>query len=322
MKQILYTLLLFCTVGLFSCRKDKNELTIKQFDDQQIQNYISANGLTGMQRDLTTGDTTGMYYKILSLGTGSAIKYSDSVSLVFTLSSFDGQFIATDTIINHVENFLGHITQNNIPTGVQLAILNILKNKGGRMRLLVPSHLGYGSTGFGSGSSSGNNRITGNQCLDYYINVVNTDKVTSPSTGKKVLGQSIYDDQSIKNYIAANGLTGYIATGTGLYYKIIQPGVGNAITGSSIVTVQYTSTLFNGIVTSDQYNAADGSGTTLDLSDDSRRGLVEGIQKTLPGSRISLLIPSGMAYGPDSYSDSSIPVNSCLRYEINVITSQ
>jgi len=308
MKQILYALLLLCTVGLFSCRRDKNELTIKQYDDQQIQSYISANGLTGMQRDLTTGDTTGMYYKILTQGKGKVINYPDSVSLVFTVSSFDGQFVTTDTIINHVENYLGHITQNNIPYGVELALLNILKNKGGRMRLLVPSHLGYGSAGFGSGSSSGNNRVAGNQCLDYYVNLIDN--------------QAAYDDQVIKSYIIANNLTGYTKTASGLYYKIIQPGVGNAIGPTSIVTVQYTTTLFNGIVTSDQYNAADGSGTTLDLSDDSRAGIVEGIQKTLPGSRISLLVPSKLAYGPDPYSDVSIPVNSCIRYEMNVLTSQ
>ena len=51
---------------MVSCRKDKVELTLKQYDQQQISNYISANGLSGYLRDTVGGDTTGMYYKIIS----------------------------------------------------------------------------------------------------------------------------------------------------------------------------------------------------------------------------------------------------------------
>lgn len=323
MKQILYTLLLFCAIALCACRKNKNEPDIKQFDDQQIQNYISSHGLTNMHRDLSSGDTTGLYYNIIDAGdtTQPPVDYPDSVSLVFTVSSFDGKFITTDTIVNHVENFLGHITQNNLPKGVELGILNILKYKGGRMRLLVPSHLGYGSVGFGSGSSSGNNRIAGNQCLDYYINLVND--------------QAVYDDQVIKSYITAQNYTGYTALAVGkdtldknnhkknyVYYKILQPGVGAPITTSSSVTIQYTSYLFNGIATSDTYASVDGTGATITISDDVRRGLTAALVHTLPGSKLSIIIPSKLGYGTNDYSDSSIPVNSCLRYEVSVISAQ
>lgn len=323
MKQILYTLLLFCAIALCACRKNKNQPDIKQFDDQQIQNYISSHGLTGMQRDLSSGDTTGIYYKIIETGdtTQPPIDYPDSVSLVFTLSSFDGKFISADTIANHVDNFLGHITQNSIPKGVELALLNILKYKGGKMRLLIPSHLAYGSVGFGSGSSSSNNRIAGNQCLDYYVNLIDD--------------QGVYDDQVIKNYLTAQNLTGYTALAVGkdtldknnhkknyVYYKILQPGVGAPITTSSSVTIQYTSSIFDGIATSDTFTSVDGTGSTITIADDVRRGLTAALLHTLPGSKISIILPSGLGYGANDYSDSSIPVNSCLRYEVSVISAQ
>jgi len=322
MKQILYTLLLFCVVGLCSCKKNKQDLDIKQFDDQQIQNYISSHGLTGMQRDLTSGDTTGIYYQILSPGDhNKPVSYPDSVSLVFTVSSFDGKFVTTDTIANHVNNFLGHITQNNIPYGVELAIVNILKYKGGRMHLLLPSHLAYGSTGFGSGSVSGNNRIAGNQCLDYYINLIDD--------------QGVYDNQVIKSYISANNLSGFVPVSVGkdtlgsndqpknyIYYKITQQGVGAPITSSSSVSIQYTVYLLNGNLTSDQYNAVDGSGVTVNINDSTLPGLAAGLTHTLPGSKISILVPSKLAYGSGAFSDGTIPVNSCLRYDINVISAE
>src|SRR5690348_12836254 len=117
MKKILFTLLLFCAVGLMACRKSGTDIDIKQFDEQEIQNYIKRNNLTGFKRD--AGDTTGIYYNTLTPGTGSVVDYPDLVSLVFTMSSFDGKYNANDTIINHVYNYLGHITQNNLPEGVE-----------------------------------------------------------------------------------------------------------------------------------------------------------------------------------------------------------
>jgi FKBP-type peptidyl-prolyl cis-trans isomerase FkpA len=330
MKQILFTLLLFCTVGLLSCRKNKNDLSIKQYDDQQIKDYIAANGLTGMKRDLTTGDTTGMYYQILTQGTGKAIDYPDDISIVFTVKSFDGQFVSADTIINHVYNYLGHLAGNNLPQGLQLGLINILKNKGGRMRLLVPSHLGYGVNGFGSGSSSSGNRVAGNQSLDYYVNLINTDVVgKDPVTGKNFTGQDVYDDQSVKNYMTANNLSGYTKTKSGLWYKVTQAGSGAAITPTSIVTIQYTSYLFNGLQGYDQFNATDGSGATIDLSEDNRLGLVEGVQLVTPGAKLSLIMPSRLGFGSASYGDNTsipgsaaIPVYSCVRYEMNIISTQ
>lgn len=320
MKKIFFTLLFFCVAaGLFSCRKG-TDLTIKQFDDQEMQNYMTGNGITGMTRDLSGGDTTGIYYKILSQGKGSAVDYPDKVSLVFTVRSFDGQFISADTIINHVYNYLGHLGSNNLPKGFQLALINILKNKGTRARVLVPSHLGYGTSGFGTGSTDANNRIKGNQGLDYYINLINTDKVTDPTSGKQVSGQDVYDDIVCKNYIAANNLTGYTKTASGLYYKITQAGgAGAAIGSTSIVDIQYSGYILNGLLTADQYNNDSGVGIAVNLNSDVRAGLVEGLQLVTAGAKLSLIMPSRLAYGT-SVTDTSIPVNSCMRYEINVIS--
>lgn len=313
MKQILFTLLLFCTVGLLSCRKSGLDIDIKQYDDQQIQNYISVHGITGLKRD--AGDTTGMYYKIIKQGTGSVVDYPDMATIVFTVSSFDGQFISADTIVNHVYNYVGHLSQNNLPQGVELALINFLKNKGGSMRLLVPSHLGYGINGFGTGSISGNNRIAGNQGLDYYIHMIG-DK-------KGVDDQDTYDDLVIKNYLAANNLTSqYTKTPSGLYYRITQSATGPAIGPSSMVTIQYTGFLLNGFATSDEYNAADGTGVVIDITNDGRKGLAEALQHGVPGEKMSIIMPTRLAYGNQSFGDSSVPIFSCLRYEINIISTQ
>jgi FKBP-type peptidyl-prolyl cis-trans isomerase FkpA len=157
MKQRIFTFLLIAVTALSACKKDKVDQNIHEYDQQQIESYMSANGLTDFKRDTTDGDTTGMYYKIINKGTGPALEYSDEVSLVYTVRSMDGKYALTDTIVNHVDEFLGHLTfstqtRRALPKGLQLAIKNVLKYRDGSMRLLVPSHLAYGTAGFSTGS--------------------------------------------------------------------------------------------------------------------------------------------------------------------------
>ncbi len=234
MKLTLFTLFLLSVIGFASCRKSSGEPDIKQYDQQQIQNYIAANGITGMQRDITNGDTTGIYYQIITPGTGAIVDYSDTISYVYAMHSFDNKFLLEDTVVNHYFGYLGHIPFTVYNTnGLMLSIRNNLQRKGGKIRVLVPSHLAYGVSGYGSGSSTvTNNRIAGNQCLDYTVNLVDD--------------QIAYDDMVINNYKTANNLTGYTKITTdGLWYKIITPGNGNSINDNSSVTCNYKLLLMN-----------------------------------------------------------------------------
>ncbi|MDP9078410.1 MAG: FKBP-type peptidyl-prolyl cis-trans isomerase [Bacteroidota bacterium] len=312
MRQKFFTLLLISAIGFASCRKDKIEQTIKQYDESQMQNYIKVHGLTGMLKDTIGGDTSGIYYKIIMPGHTAAapIDYPDNVSFVFQLSSFDGRYITLDTIQNHIDDYLGHLTHDALPAGLQLAIKNLVKHKGASARILIPSHLAYGVSGYGSGSSSvTNTKIAGNQCLDYYVHLIESYKT--------------YDPQVIKNNW---DLTGYTpvksrldTAGNIYYYKILTPGnIGaSPITESSSVTVNYTGSLLNGTVFDGQYN---GSNTnTLTPS-----GLTMGVREALEdhavtGTKISIIVPSGLGYS--NITSGSIPINSCLRFTFTVIST-
>src|SRR4051812_39969691 len=110
MRQRFFTLLLISAIGFASCRKDKIELDIKQYDDAQIQAYISAHGLTGMQKDTSKQDSSGIYYQLLLPGKVvppatelKQLNYPDKVSFVFTLQSVDGKYVSSDTIQNRME---------------------------------------------------------------------------------------------------------------------------------------------------------------------------------------------------------------------------
>jgi len=305
MRKTIFTLLLISAIGFISCRKSSVSPGIEEVDKSTILSYISAHNLTGMVRDTVGGDTSGIYYKIILPGAaGKTYQYTDSISFVFSLSSFDGAYTSTDTTYNHFVGYVGHINSGGLPYGLQLVIHDVLK-KGGSMRILIPSHLAYGVSGYGTGSKSNtNSRIAGNECLDYYIHSINN--------------QPAYDDVVIQSFMAANGYTGYQKTASGLWYKIKVPGIGtHPITINTTVTSTYTGDLLNAYIF-DQYNTADGSGTARDY-DNFLPGVQEGLQKfATVGTSLSLLLPSRLGYG--AAGTTGVPGNSILHYEY-IVTS-
>ena len=312
MKQTTFTLLLLSVIGLVSCRKKNVNLDIRQYDEQQIQNYIASHGLTGkMIEDHSGGDTTGMWYEPLTQGralTIDTLTDTSKISAVFTLSSFDGLYTSTDTIQNHYCNYIGHIVTQGLPYGLQIALLNDLKYNGGSMRVLIPSRMAYGITGTGSGSKeNANSHIAGNQCLDYYVHLITNE----PG----------YDDLVIQNYMKSQSLTGYTKVyspqpaSQPYYYKILKPGNGNAdISDNSIIETTYTGTLMDNVVFDGANNGADS--VSLQIPN-LIRGVQYGLTYASGGSGLtSLLIPSGLAYGQTATT--GVPVNSCLRFEFEI----
>jgi len=307
MKQTIFTFLLLSAIGLISCRKSTTPPNIEQVDNTTIQAYIATNGLVGMKRDTVGGDTSGIYYQVILPGTaGTSYKYTDSISMVYTIHSFDNTYNSPDTTTNHYAGYAGHITSGGLPYGLQIIVHDVLK-KGGSLRVLIPSHLAYGVNGYGTGTSSvsnPNSRIAGNQCLDYYIHGIGD--------------QAAYDNEVIVNFMARNNYVGYQKTASGLWYLVHTPGTGtDPITSNTTITSTYTGDLLSGIVF-DQFNTTDGSGTAQDIPD-LIPGLVEGLEKyATTGVYISFLIPSKLAYGGVATS-TGVPPYSVVHYEMIII---
>lgn len=318
MKQTIFTLLLISAIGLVSCRKNKVEPNIAQYDATQIQNYRNANGLTNMVQDTTGGDTSGIYYHIINPGSGPRLADTNNLSFVFSLKSFDGKYISSDTVQNHYQGYLGHITADALPYGLQYAILNDLKYNGGSMRLLIPSRLAYGVNGYGTGSiQNTGSRIAGNQSLDYYVHLIGGD----PAVKTQAAYQADYDQQVIQSYMKANSLTGYTQTqstsvpGNSYFYKLttVGTGIGN-ITQNTQVEVTYTGTLMDNIV-------FDGANIGADSVELQVPSLIKGVQDALThatlGTTISMILPSALCYGNNATT--GVPANSCLRFEFTVV---
>ncbi|CAM3772977.1 FKBP-type peptidyl-prolyl cis-trans isomerase [Mucilaginibacter galii] len=314
MKQSYLALFFLTVLGLCSCRKDGNDIGIKEYDQNQIDAYIKANNLTGMQRDKAGNvDTTGIYYQIFNQGKGEALDYDKRVSLVYTVKSLDGKYAITDTFVNRNYYYVGAAT----PKGLMLALHNLAKTKGTQGRFLIPSHLAYGSAGTGVGSS----RLPGNESLDFTVSVLNDADIDK------------YDDAAIQKYLTANNLTGYQKVvsskfpQSSLYRQITLVGTGTVpAIQTSTVNVQYTGKLFNNTIFDEFNDQETGNvGKPLGLENGVIQGWKDGLIGVVAGSKVSLIIPSRLAYGFSANVNPTtgatvIPATSCLRFDMNVLT--
>ncbi len=135
MKHFICSLLI---VFFFSCNNDeKNETKDYRVEnDQEILDYLKANSLEAQKSD------SGLYYIIDTAGSGEKPISSSSVTV-----AYKGYFTN------------GSVFDQSDANGVTFGLNQVIKgwtegiqyfNKGGEGVLLVPSHLGYGSSNYRS----------------------------------------------------------------------------------------------------------------------------------------------------------------------------
>ncbi|UYQ94232.1 FKBP-type peptidyl-prolyl cis-trans isomerase [Chitinophaga horti] len=139
MKHLLGLAAVLLVVLATACKKDEKESydAAKQAakDEEIIKHYIDTANITGMVRD-----TTGLYYKIVTHGTGTdTMKLTSKmkVSYVGKLlngTTFDGTGDSTST--------LGGAMLMNLIRGWQYGLRKT--TQGGELEMLIPSGLAYG----------------------------------------------------------------------------------------------------------------------------------------------------------------------------------
>jgi FKBP-type peptidyl-prolyl cis-trans isomerase FkpA len=134
-----------------SCIKDTGcqDKTI-QSEVAPMQAYATANGMNGITH------SSGIYYEITTPGTGPNAAFDKTVTVRYT-----GKFL-DNTIFQTEQGTPVTVQVGGVIPGWQVALQ--LLNEGGKMRVLIPSALGYGCSGKGS--------IPGNAVLYFDIELV------------------------------------------------------------------------------------------------------------------------------------------------------
>lgn len=136
--------LFFAVSALAACKKTESS-------DVQIQTFIKANNIAAVKH------SSGLYYQIITPGTGN-FTYPSNTQITI---KYEGRLLD------------GNMFDNGGGTQQTFALAQLIKGwqigvpliqKGGKIRLLVPSELGYGSQSAGP--------IPANSPLDFTIELI------------------------------------------------------------------------------------------------------------------------------------------------------
>ena len=192
MKNILiaFTILLFTACGSDDNNNNNNNNTTDYLtqNEEEIVAYIAANNIDAQK------SSTGLYYVIDQLGIGDNPIQTDRVKV-----SYKGYYTNGSVFDESDEEGVSFNLQNVIIGWVEG--ISYFK-EGGSGKLLVPSHLAYGSNDY--------NGIPGGSVLIFDIELIYVNYATE-------------NDEEIKAYLAENSLEAQ-QSDSGLYYIIDEPG--------------------------------------------------------------------------------------------------
>lgn len=157
MKKFKFLLLVaFVAAGLSSCKKSFNDNFdyVAQFtaDTTAIRAYIVKNDIPALKHE------SGIFYQIIAPGTGSIV-YNQNTTVT---ANYAGRVLGSATTFDKTNGTPASFALGRVIAGWQIGVPLI--QKGGSIRLFIPSYYGYGNSNTGS--------IPANSVLDFDIELV------------------------------------------------------------------------------------------------------------------------------------------------------
>lgn len=272
-----YLKILLALIIFSSCSKDDDSVKdYREENDLEIQAYITDNNLTAEK------SSSGLYYVIDNPGTGEAPVTNDRVKVIYKGYLTDG------TTFDESSEEGASFTLQNLITGWMEGLTYF--KEGGSGKLLIPSHLGYGS--------KDERGIPKGSVLIFDIELVYVNYATE-------------NDEQIQNYLSDNNITAE-KTESGLYYTINTIGTGEQPSSTSNVTFTYT-----GYFLDDQVFDESTENVNFDLNA-LIPGFAEGITYLNEGGSGTFFIPAHLAYGNNGTFN--IPGGSVLIFNVELIS--
>lgn len=142
---------LFLIVGAFSsCKKELSPEKQAAKDDALIVDFIAKNSV------LATKHSSGIYYQVITPGAGSLVSVNNTVYV-----NYEGKLLNGSTFDKSSGTI--NFPLSGVIAGWQIGIPLI--KKGGKIRLIIPSGLAYGSQSPGAG-------IPANSVLDFTVELI------------------------------------------------------------------------------------------------------------------------------------------------------
>lgn len=153
-----FAIVLCCIAFLTACKKDR---FVDSFDYQAqykadttaIRSFVVSNNIPAVK-----DSASGIFYQIIAPGTGT-MTYSNStfITVNYVGKLLNGTTFDSTKVASPMERYLG-----NLIPGFQFGVTKI--QKGGKIRVLIPSVYGYGNQPLGA--------IPANSVLDFTIELL------------------------------------------------------------------------------------------------------------------------------------------------------
>jgi len=156
---------------------------------------------------------------------------------------------------------------------------------------------------------------------DVTLKSVKSDAEEKKENEAKAAVQKVKDEKILQDYFKKNNIKP-MKTASGLYYTIAQEGTGAQITAGESVSVNYRGKTLDGKTFDTNMDSSFHHMEPLTLEIGKGRvikGWDEGIPLLKKGSKATLYIPSGLAYGSQDRSTNGIPANSILVFDVDVV---
>jgi len=135
---------------------------------------------------------------------------------------------------------------------------------------------------------------------------------------EEVPDYSAADAATIQKYLTDNAITNAQKQPSGLYFiPVTTNATAPLATANQVLSILYTGKLLNGTVFSSSAQNDDMPLSFRYGVDRLISGLEEGLSLMHKGDKAILLIPSGLAYGPNA--STTIPANSVIRFEVELV---
>lgn len=258
-------------------------------DVATIDTYLASNNLTPYK------DRSGVRMVITEMGTKGFPARTDQVIKV----NYVGKLLDGTVFDQGTTPAVG--TLSGFIVGWQYAFTVL--PQGTKAKLFIPSTLAYGDKARGT--------IPANSNLVFDVEFV---EVTYTNTEKAQLASDI---AAIDSYLSSKSITA-VQDSTGVRYVISAPGDGTKPT--RFTKVKFTAT-GKALVSGLQFYS--GTSEPTQYFDSRVADYIHGIQLALTkigkGGKITAYIPSGLAFGPFTSQSSSLPANSNVIYDIELI---
>jgi len=126
------TVVFIIAIALLNALSSCNTTSQKEIDDELIVSYIADNQIDAVKTD------SGLYYQILEEGTGDFPTIVDDVSV-----HYEGKLLDGTVFDSNLDSEPNLFPLANLILGWQEGLQLIQEE--GKILLIVPSHLGYGS---------------------------------------------------------------------------------------------------------------------------------------------------------------------------------